>query len=181
MPTRIATLGRERRIATLARRVFEIEGPTGGEEQVRAEAALLRANPQLATAEGFRPGLVVVVPAVAGLRLTEAVAVARADARGLTEETRLRLQAGSALIGERFAQSEQRSEELQAQLTSTAFQREVRRALPEALVLARQATARLEEEREVNKERRAVFASGISEALEAVEALQALAEEARNS
>ncbi|MEO0914970.1 MAG: hypothetical protein AAFY59_18635, partial [Pseudomonadota bacterium] len=71
MPTRIATLGRERRIATLARRVFEIEGPPRGEEQRRAEAALLRANPQLATAEGFRPGAAVVVPAVAGLRLTD--------------------------------------------------------------------------------------------------------------
>ncbi|MEO0912194.1 MAG: hypothetical protein AAFY59_04290, partial [Pseudomonadota bacterium] len=80
----------------------------------------------------------------------------------------------------RFALSEQRSEALQAQLSSNAFLRQVREALPEALPLAEAASARLEEQQAANRERSAAFQSGIEQALEAVDALQALAEQARN-
>ncbi|WP_299706810.1 hypothetical protein [uncultured Tateyamaria sp.] len=181
MPTRIATLGRERRIATLARRVFDIEGRPRGEAQRRAEMALLRANPQLATEAGFRPGASIVVPTVVGLRPTEAVSMARADARGLTEEARLRLQTGSAVITSRFALSEQRSKALRAQLSSRAFRQEVKEALPEALPLAEAANARLEEEQATNRERSAAFQAGIEQALDAVQALQDLVEQEQNS
>jgi hypothetical protein len=63
MPTVIA-LGKERNVRELAERVY---GGSNAAALARAEKALVKANPQLATAEGFRAGAVISVPEVSGL------------------------------------------------------------------------------------------------------------------
>ena len=179
MPTRITKLGRERSIATLARKIFEIEGPTGSAAQLRAEAALLAANPSLATPDGFRPGAAVIVPNVAGLQPSADILVAKADENGLTGEVSLRLQASAVQVGERFAASQKRAKETAAQLTDDAFLKQLRTALPDVEPLISKARDALEKQQAANEEKRAMFQGAIEEAIEGVETLQALAKSTR--
>ena len=65
MPIRIATVGRQRSVAGLAKALFDTRGSAALQE--RAEAALLRANPQLATEGGLKSGATVIVPPVRDL------------------------------------------------------------------------------------------------------------------
>ena len=70
MATAIARIGREKRLATLAKNLYVIEGDEATELQRRAERALLRQNPCLAAADGFAAGRMRLVPPVPGLRTT---------------------------------------------------------------------------------------------------------------
>lgn len=65
MPIRITTIGRQRTVAGLAKALFDTKGSAALQE--RAEAALLRANPQLAQEGGIKAGLSIIVPAVRDL------------------------------------------------------------------------------------------------------------------
>ncbi|QHQ36664.1 hypothetical protein [Algicella marina] len=181
MPTRIATLGRERRIATLARRVYRIEGTGSAESQRLAEAALLRANPRLATPEGFRNGAAIVVPAVRGLELAEAVLATRAAPEDLAGETRLRLQASASRIEGRFVAAEASAAASLQQIQDPAFRRTLARTLPEAEELVATAERNIAQRRSENAERNGLFQEALTEAISAVEVLQKLAESARNS
>src|SRR4051794_3437959 len=80
MKISIATLGRERSIATLTKRVYRFDDKTPPELVERAQAALLAANPGLSAAGGFRNGLSVLVPEIAGLAPEEATRSPGADA-----------------------------------------------------------------------------------------------------
>lgn len=60
MPIRIATVGRQKSVATLAKALFETKGSP--EAQARAEEALLRANPGISSEGAIKPGVRVVVP-----------------------------------------------------------------------------------------------------------------------
>lgn len=71
MPT-VVTLKNEKSVREIAARVFATSSAASLD---RAEKALLRANPQLKTAAGFRTGAVISVPQVGDLAL-------RADAIG---------------------------------------------------------------------------------------------------
>lgn len=68
----LVTLQNEKTVRELAERVY---GTSSGASLDRAEKALLKANPRLATAAGFRTGAVISVPAVSGVSL-------RAEATG---------------------------------------------------------------------------------------------------
>ncbi|HYE29034.1 MAG TPA: hypothetical protein VEA61_12500 [Allosphingosinicella sp.] len=69
MPIRITKVGRQRSLAGLAKALFDTKG--SAELQERAEAALLRANPQLAAEGGLKAGATVIVPTVRDLRAKE--------------------------------------------------------------------------------------------------------------
>ncbi|HYJ81690.1 MAG TPA: hypothetical protein VEW26_02470 [Allosphingosinicella sp.] len=62
MPIRITKVGRQRTVSGLAKALFETKGSAALQE--RAEAALLKANPQLATEGGLKAGATVIVPSV---------------------------------------------------------------------------------------------------------------------
>lgn len=60
MAIAIATAGRHKSVATLAKALFDTKDSP--ELQARAEAALLKANPGLAAEGGIRPGMRIVMP-----------------------------------------------------------------------------------------------------------------------
>lgn len=64
----IATYKGEKQIGELVTRLY---GEVRGEQAKRAEAALVKANPQLAELGGLKRGAPIVVPAVPGLRAAE--------------------------------------------------------------------------------------------------------------
>lgn len=74
MPIRITKIGRQRTIAGLAKALFDTKGSAALQE--RAEAALLRANPQLAQEGGIKAGLSIIVPKVRELSANEDAAPA---------------------------------------------------------------------------------------------------------
>jgi hypothetical protein len=93
-----ARIAREKTLATLVRNLFVIEGPNAAEQTRHAEAALLRANPQLAGRDAFRSGAVVVIPADVALPRTDRVVVREAGPNGLLEETADRSEEVRALV-----------------------------------------------------------------------------------
>lgn len=174
MPIAIAKLGRERTLATLARRVYRIEGEGSAERQRRAEAALLAANPRLATAAGFRHGAAVVVPPVAGLEHTADVAAAATGDRPLTGATALRLQALESRVEDGFRRAETHRKESLERLSDSRFVAEARKALPESVEViakAREHLARDEEQAAAAEQR---LRGAIESALEGLEKLDAL-------
>lgn len=174
MPTTIATIGRERTVARLARRLYQIKGRGSAELQARAEAALIAANPRLASAEGFRTGAHIVVPPVKGLLRTEEVSSADADDKGLTRETTLRLQALGSRAEDSFRRaSEDRKQTLQ-RLNDREFVAKARAALPESVKHIEGARDRLNREEEQAAKLAKQFQNAVFEALEGVKVLDAL-------
>jgi phage tail protein X len=68
---RLITIDKETDLGTLADRLYQELTP---ETRTMAEVALLRANPGLAQRDALRPGLIVTVPEVTGVRLNTAAA-----------------------------------------------------------------------------------------------------------
>lgn len=175
MPTKIATLGRERTIATLARRLYKIEGRGRTDLQRRAEAALIAANPRLSRAEGFHAGRQIVVPAVSGLTHTEEVSTADADGKGLMGETALRLQALGSQIEDSFSRAFETRQKVLKHLDDARFVSEARAALPESRKLLSRTKTRLTREEEQAEAISKVFRQAVSGALEGVKALDEMA------
>lgn len=173
MPTQIATLGREKTLATLARRIYRI-GDDDSTMQRRAEAALLAANPRLAAKGGFRSGAAIRVPKVPGLKIAETVSRPAARATGITEETALRLQALASRIEDSLGRDSKDRAEALAQITDRAFLEQARKVLPESLELLKRSTLALnqaENEAGAQAER---FAKAVQQALEGLKALEDL-------
>jgi hypothetical protein len=85
VPT-LVTLKNEKTVRELAERVY---GTSSAASLDRAEKALLKANPQLASATGFRAGTVISVPAVRGVGV-------RAEATGEDPADALRAELAKA-------------------------------------------------------------------------------------
>ncbi len=175
MPIAIARLDRERTVGGLARRVYFIEGEGSAERLRQAEAALLAANPRLATPAGFRRGQPVRVPEVPGLRQTGIVERADADGEGLVGETALRLHALQSRFEDRFRQAAEARKVLAERLADARFVREARKALPESAELIEKTKERLAREEEEATETEDRLRKGLEAALEGVDALDKLA------
>lgn len=130
MPTRIAKIGREKTIATLAKRIYAIEGSDSAIRQRQAEKALLAANPRLARREGFRSGAAINIPKVAGLDLKSEIEVAKPDGKGIISESNLRLQLMSSRIEDGFRTSLTRKEQAIEKLSDRRFVTQAVKALP---------------------------------------------------
>lgn len=174
MPTRIANLGRERTVATLARRLYHIEGEGKAELQRRAEAALLAANPRLASAEGFRSGGKVVVPAVGGLTMTKETAAADASGAGLASEASLRLQAMESLVEDRFKRAADRRQDTLSKLDDRTFNAEAKKSLPESVEQIKKTRERLKRVEEESKAAQEQLQNALASALDGMSALEAL-------
>ena len=87
MADKIATLERERSIRTLVERLFVLEGRDAAAKRSHAEKALLRANPELSSADGFRLGRRIVIPGDIGLELKEQPEPVAEEAKGIFDET----------------------------------------------------------------------------------------------
>jgi len=173
MPTTVATLGRERTLSTLARRVYQIEGRGSAELQRRAEAALLRANPRLSSAEGFRAGDKIVVPAVPGLeRSRDEISAAPVDRNGLNAETALRLEALGSRIQDRFRLAADERRRALERLDDDAFVAEARQALPSSIDLLAKTRERLKREEQQDTERSDALLKGVASALDSLKALE---------
>lgn len=174
MPSRIATLGRERTVATLARRIYKVDGRDVAEKQRRAEAALIRANPRLVDAKGFRSGGRVVVPAVAGLAMTDEVTATKPTGEGLNSEAGLRLRTLESRIEDSFGRDRATREKTIGRLEDRDFKAEARKVLPDSAKAIDQALERLkkgEDETKVVEER---LARAVGSALEGLEAIEAV-------
>ena len=179
MPLQIASLGRERTIATLARKVYNITGRNSARLQRQAEAALLRANPQLKTTEGFASGAAVLVPNIEGLQLSDTVTIAKADAAGLTDETSLRLKGATIHIEDSFQRAEKNTQASLDQLNDRNFRAQIRRTVPDAEDLVVKSLEQLEKSQVENREKRSALQTALSDGLKNIEILQKLAAGAR--
>ena len=94
MPLKLATIGRQRTLSGLAKSLFP--SASSAEDHQRAEAALLKANPQLADRGGIAAGVTVVVPDVPGLRASEDAREARPGSAQLPDRGAERLKAMGA-------------------------------------------------------------------------------------
>jgi hypothetical protein len=176
MPRTVASVGREKTVATLARNLFVVDGPYSADLQRRAESALLAANPRLA--KGLEPGATVVVPAVPGLGPSARATAASADLDGLLTETATRLKAAAASIENGFARSQERTEAALALIGQSRFLAAAAKALPASGPLLEEAGKALENQREAEKARRAEVAGAIDKALAELDALSKRARKA---
>lgn len=175
MATAIARLKQEKRLSTLARNLFVIEGRNKAVLQRRAERALLAANPRLAKADGFVSGATVVVPSVPGLKPTERVVVPKADLEGLLGETARGLQTGAATIKEKFGRSSEDDKEALARLANRKFIAAARKALPESAKLIGQAQKAIKQRGAEESKRLERLESAIGDATSELDRLTTLA------
>jgi hypothetical protein len=179
MADTVAKLGRERSLSTLAKRLFVIEGPDAERKLKHAEAALLHANPDLATADGFAVGRTVIVPGTIGLAATDRVAQPKEGAAGLFDEMELRLQGAGAALATRIAEAERAVESALERVSDRRFAQKLRRALPDSTGLLAETRETLKQRREAEKARAATFANAIEDARTELAKLRALAESRR--
>lgn len=174
MPTQIAILGREKTIATLARKIYRIEGEGAAGLQRRAEAALLATNPRLVSRDGFRSGAAIVVPRVRGLEFSDAVVGTKADGGGPTGEAKLRLQGLASRMEDGFQKDAERRAEALSRLSDREFLAEARAALPQSNPILKKLAERLAQQEEETKVEAERLAKVVDSALEGLEALEKL-------
>lgn len=174
MTTRIAKLGRERSLATLAKRVYEIGDEVPPALLRLAEARLLAANPRLAASEGFASGASIVVPAVPGLRHAEKIAEADVSGAGMTAETAARLEAAQSRIDDALRLSAQSRAETAKRLGDRSFVADAEKGLPQAAEFLAAAKERLAADEKTDAEAADRLRAGIAGAIDAMKSLDAL-------
>lgn len=179
MTTRIAKLGRERTIATLVRRVYEIADGTPPEILRRAEAKVLAANPRLAFPDGFTSGASIVVPPVPGLRRVGTDGAAGASGEGIVTEMTARFEAMQIRMDGAFRTSAATRAETLERISDRSFVAEARRALPESVEFIAAARSRLAQEEATEADTAKRLQTGVAEAIEALKALDALTRQPR--
>ncbi len=175
MPQATATIGREKRLATLAKNLYVVEGPDPAEAQSRAEAALLRANPTLADPAGFENGAVVRVPTDIGLAVSSRVDASATGLQGGLQDLAQRLQLAAALARDGYAASNKAAEETIAQLSDRTFRATLLKEHPNAEALVAEAAKAQSERQADNKLRQERFDSAVADAIAQTEKLQKLA------
>ncbi len=130
MPLVTARIARERTLATLTRNLFVIEGPDAPEKQRLAEAALLRANPQLADRDAFQSGTVVLIPADIGLSRTDRVTTREEGPGGLLGEYEERLAQMRAIVQQELKAEATAARQYLAQIDEGGFREAILKAAP---------------------------------------------------
>ncbi len=175
MQRSFATLKNERTIGTLAKRIFDIEGATGSEAQKIAEAALLRANPNLAKPDGFKSGRIILVPADTGLKTTDRVTTPRGGVEGALEDTAMRLKLTAQFLEDEMEKDSKETEQTLAQLGDNQFVAKLRKAVPEGTKLVHKTRKSIGERVEANNKVRESYAAALKKATDELERLKALA------
>jgi hypothetical protein len=179
MADRLAKLGRERSLKTLAQRLFVIEGPNAAAKLRHAEKALLRANPELGKTEGFNAGRPVIVPGDIGLEVSERVDRTPENASGLLEETGTRLELAGKTLSQRYQAAESADRAKLEQISDRTFVSKLRKALPASAGILAKTRENLGKRAEEDKARAERFSKSIDEAQERLAALRKLAERHR--
>jgi hypothetical protein len=179
MADKIATLERERSIRTLVERLFVLEGRDAAAKRSHAEKALLRANPELSSADGFRLGRRIVIPGDIGLELKEQPEPVAEEAKGIFDETDARLKLAQKTFAQRFESSAKADEKVLQQANDREFAKKLRKALPESAALLPLAAKAIGVRAEAEKGRGERLAKAIDEAQEQLAVLRKLAEKHR--
>lgn len=174
MPTMIAKLGREKTIASLAKRMYAIEGRNAAKMQRQAEKALLAANPRLSKKEGFRVGAAISIPRITGLKVKGEVEEAKADGAGVVEESSLRLQLLASRIEDGFRTSLDRQEEALEKMADRRFVAQALKALPDNRKILASAAKHLKERAAKDQEEAKRFETVLKQAQDSLAALNEL-------
>jgi len=95
---KFATYKSERNLSELARRLFQIKGPQAEKLTKQAEAALLRANPQLRELKNLPRGTFILVPEMTGMEPGEQISPMEDMAKAMVEPMRLALNAAQKTL-----------------------------------------------------------------------------------
>jgi hypothetical protein len=132
MPLREIRLGREKTLSGLANRLFVFDGPNAAEQRRRAERALLKANPMLARAEGFKPGRTVVVPMVPGLTLKDTEMTRRVSLADGLDDAAGQLRIGAARLATDIEAARGEAEKQLARLADRELRKLARATIPDS-------------------------------------------------
>lgn len=176
MATAIARLEREKSIATLAKRLYVIEGDNAAEAQKRAERALLRANPSLSNRKAFRSGRAVIVPADIGLATRERVAKPTADLAGALEETGIRFELAAQSLEEQFESASAADKATMERLNDKKLVADMRAALPESPKILARVSATIKERGAANAKIQGRYEKSFAQAFAELDRLKKLAE-----
>ncbi len=179
MQRSFATVKSERTIATLAKRLFDIQGASASEAQKIAEAALLRANPELVGAGGFKPGRIVVVPSDTGLKPTDRVTAPEGGVEGALADTAIRLKLAGQLLDDELEKDAAKAEKSLSQLADDEFVAQLRKAAPEGARLIPDIRKAIEDRTASNARVKAQFASALEQGSKELERLMTLAKRDR--
>lgn len=175
MQRSFATVRNEKTIETLARCLFDIQGTGTTEAQKIAEAALLRANPGLAEAGGFRSGRIIVVPTDTGLKPTDRVTAPKGDLEGALEDTAMRLKLAGQFLDDELEKEADEAEKTLTQLDDNKFVSQLRKAVPESARLIPKTRTSIQERTESNAKVKAQYGKALEQAATELERLMALA------
>lgn len=131
MAATVARIGRERSLSRLVKSVYNIKGRGAPERRRLAEAALLRANPQLARKAAFQPGAMVVVPDLRDEDLADDLKEMESAPGEALERLGRAISDVSKRAKTAFEAAEKMSEETLANLDSDELKRAVEKATPD--------------------------------------------------
>ncbi len=173
MPQTIAKIGREKTLKTLTRNIFVIDAQTDPAKIRNAEAALLRANPQLSKREGFTNGATVAIPGNVGLRLKERDKLdTNETAPDALDEATVRLQITEKALRDSFALSNKNIDQAMATLKDRTFARSVAKQSEKGTELLKAAAKRQIDIQKKNKNAEEEMSQILKESMVEIEALR---------
>ncbi len=179
MPQRIAKIGRERSVKTLTRNLFVVDQQTNRATTKRAEAAILRANPQLRTAKGFKSGTRIVIPGNIRLRPTKRIEAVETSLPGVLQEASERLQIGEKAAREAFSKSNREAGMAMVTLKDRKFRQIISKQSEKGAEILKAATRRQSQLLDINKKREQQLTEIVDENMKEIAVLQKLMEKAR--
>lgn len=164
MAVSTATLGREKKITTLADRLFVITGPDRTKTLLHVERELVKANPHLAQPDGFKMGAVVVIPGHLGLEVTDRVETPRPDLNGTLDQASVQIRLAQQQMDEAFKTHESKTAETIAKLSETGFAATLRKQWPQSTKTLPNTLEKLSKQAEENKVSQARFGTALTKA-----------------
>lgn len=169
-----ASLGREKKITTLADRLFVIKGPDRAKTLKNVERELIKANPQLAQPEGFKQGTVIVIPGHLGLEKTERVISPMPDLGGTLDQTLMQTKLAMQTMEKAFDASARETKIKQARLSSADFTGKLAKQWPESGKVVPTTLKNLSQRTEEEQAVRARFTAAFEQAEVEIERLKAM-------
>ncbi len=172
MAATVARIGREKSLGRLVKSVYNIKGRGAPERRRLAEAALLRANPQLAREAAFQPGAMVVVPDLRDEDLADDLK----DVQNAPDEALERLGAAISDVSRRaksaFEAAAKSSEETLANLDSDELKGVVSKTAPDLAEQLGKVKATAEARQAANKDRASQVSSLLKQARKDLKAMR---------
>ena len=171
MPIGTARIAQETTLAALAENLFYLEHASAAVRR-QVERALLELNPELQHAQGFKPGLRILVPHVAHIKVRPRIAARTAEVSGLLNEAASQLKMGARRLSLAMRDAEDRAKQEQKQLSEPKLLAQVRRELPDGLPTVSESVKNIVPRMEQERERGKLILAACSAALRDVERLE---------